>query len=42
MAGSLQFEGLRGKKNLTEIDHKDSVPAKRFVAPFRAHSRGNE
>jgi hypothetical protein len=36
--GGLQFEVFRAEKNLTEINHKVSVPAKRFrvsiPAPF--------
>jgi hypothetical protein len=35
------FGGLRVKKNLTEINHKVSVFAKRFVAPFGVRSQRN-
>jgi hypothetical protein len=41
MAGSFavqQFGGFRVKKNLTEINHKVSLLAKRFVAPFGVRS----
>jgi hypothetical protein len=36
LLSSLQIDGFRGKKNLTEINHKVSVAAKWFVSQFDA------